>query len=60
MGTRGNVLQKATPTRRGAGAVIKPVMAAPELLDRLQAERSANRSAWARVTETSPATSSGS
>jgi enoyl-CoA hydratase len=36
--------------QRGVGAMVKPVMAAPELLGRLQAERSANRSAWARVT----------
>ena len=34
---------------RGAGAGVKKVMAAGGLLDRLRAERSANRSAWARV-----------
>jgi enoyl-CoA hydratase/carnithine racemase len=33
----------------GAGAGVKSVMAAGGLLDRLRAERSANRSAWARV-----------
>jgi enoyl-CoA hydratase len=36
--------------RRGVAAGIKPVMAAGGLLDRLQAERAANRSAWAQVT----------
>jgi len=35
--------------RRGAGAGVKAVMAAGGLLDRMQAERSANRSAWTRV-----------
>jgi enoyl-CoA hydratase/carnithine racemase len=45
--------------RRDAGAVVKPVMAAQELLGRLQAERSANQSAWARVTGASPAVSPG-
>ena len=35
------------PGRRGAG--VKAVMAAGGLLDRLRAERAANRSAWARV-----------
>jgi enoyl-CoA hydratase/carnithine racemase len=39
---------------RGAGRGIKPVMAAGDLLDRLWAERSSNRSAWARVTEAIP------
>jgi enoyl-CoA hydratase/carnithine racemase len=34
---------------RGAGAGVKAVMAAGGLLDRLRAERAANRSAWARV-----------
>jgi enoyl-CoA hydratase/carnithine racemase len=34
---------------RGAGAGVKAVMAAGGLLDRLQAEQLANRSAWARV-----------
>jgi len=34
---------------RGAGAGVKSVMAAGGLLDRLRAERSANRWAWARV-----------
>ena len=33
----------------GRGASVKAVMAAGGLLDRLQAERSANRSAWARA-----------
>jgi len=33
----------------GSGAGVKAVMAAGGLLDRLRAERSANRSAWARV-----------
>jgi enoyl-CoA hydratase/carnithine racemase len=33
----------------GAGAGVKSVMAAGGLLDRLRAERSANRSAWARA-----------
>jgi enoyl-CoA hydratase/carnithine racemase len=32
-----------------AGAGVKSVMAAGGLLDRMRAERSANRSAWARV-----------
>ena len=35
---------------RGAGAAVKAVMAVGGLLDRLRAEREANRSAWARVT----------
>ena len=35
---------------RGAGAGVKPVMAAGGLLDRLRAERAVNRAAWARVT----------
>ena len=34
---------------RWAGAGVKAVMAAGGLLDRLRAERAANRSAWARV-----------
>jgi len=34
---------------RGGGAGVKAVMAAGGLLDRLRAEQSANRSAWARV-----------
>jgi enoyl-CoA hydratase/carnithine racemase len=34
---------------RGAGAGVKAVMAAGGLLDRLRAERAANRAAWARV-----------
>jgi len=34
---------------RGAGAGVKAVMAAGGVLDRLRAERAANRSAWARV-----------
>jgi enoyl-CoA hydratase/carnithine racemase len=33
----------------GAGAGVKAVMAAGGLLDRMRAERAANRSAWARV-----------
>jgi len=32
-----------------AGAGVKAVMAAGGVLDRLRAERAANRSAWARV-----------
>ena len=40
---------------RGAGAGIKAVMAAGGLLDRLRAERSANRSAWARAVSARPA-----
>jgi enoyl-CoA hydratase len=36
-------------TGTGAGAGVKAVMAAGGLLDRMRAERSANRSAWARV-----------
>jgi enoyl-CoA hydratase len=36
--------------RRGVAAGTKPVMAAGGLLDRLQAERAANRSAWAQLT----------
>jgi len=35
---------------RGAGGAVKAVMAVGGLLDRLRAEREANRSAWARVT----------
>jgi enoyl-CoA hydratase len=46
--------------RRGAGAGVKTVMTAGGLLDRLRAERSANRSAWARVTGASPSASPGS
>ena len=38
--------------RRGAGAGVKKVMAPGELLKRMRAERSANRSAWARVLPT--------
>ena len=34
---------------RDAGAGVKAVMAVGGLLDRLRAERAANRSAWARV-----------
>jgi enoyl-CoA hydratase/carnithine racemase len=41
--------------RRGVAAGIKPVMAAGGLLDRLQAERAANRAAWAQVTAPVPA-----
>jgi enoyl-CoA hydratase len=43
---------------RGAGAGqsgVKAVMAAGGVLDRLQAERAANRSAWARATAAPPA-----
>ena len=40
---------------RGAGAGIKAVMAAGGLLDRLRAERSANRAAWARAVSARPA-----
>jgi len=39
----------------GAGAGVKAVMAAGGLLDRMRAERAANRSAWARVLAASPA-----
>jgi enoyl-CoA hydratase/carnithine racemase len=39
---------------RGAGAGVKAVMSAGGLLDRLRAERSANRSAWARVLAVPP------
>jgi enoyl-CoA hydratase/carnithine racemase len=35
---------------RGVGTGTKAVMAAGGLMDRLRAERAANRSAWARVT----------
>ncbi|MGD0605065.1 MAG: enoyl-CoA hydratase/isomerase family protein [Streptosporangiaceae bacterium] len=45
--------------RRGAGAALKSVMAGPELLGRLRAERLANRSVWAQVTKASPAASAG-
>jgi enoyl-CoA hydratase/carnithine racemase len=41
--------------RRGVAAGVKPVMAAGGLLDRLQAERAANRSAWAQLTGPVPA-----
>ena len=40
--------------RRGVAAGIKPVMAAGGLLDRLQAEREANRSAWAQLAAPAP------
>ena len=39
----------------GRGAGVKAVMAAGGLLDRLRAERSANRSAWARAVSARPA-----
>jgi enoyl-CoA hydratase/carnithine racemase len=39
---------------RGAGAGVKAVMSAGGLLDRLRAERSANRSAWARALAVPP------
>jgi enoyl-CoA hydratase/carnithine racemase len=39
---------------RGTGAGVKAVMAAGGLLDRLRAEREANRSAWARLTGVNP------
>ena len=39
----------------GRGAGVKAVMAAGGLLDRLRAERSANRSAWARAMAAPPA-----
>ncbi len=39
----------------GRGAGVKAVMAADGLLDRLNAERSANRSAWARAIAAPPA-----
>ena len=38
----------------GAGAGVKAVMAAGGLLDRMRAERAANRSAWARALAASP------
>jgi enoyl-CoA hydratase/carnithine racemase len=37
----------------GRGSGVKTVMAAGGLLDRMAAERAANRAAWARVLETS-------
>jgi enoyl-CoA hydratase len=40
---------------REPAASVKAVMAAGGLLDRLRAEREANRSAWARVTAVNPA-----
>jgi len=45
--------------RRGVAAGIKTVMAADGLLDRLQAERVANRSAWAQPTGPFPAPAAG-
>jgi enoyl-CoA hydratase/carnithine racemase len=45
--------------RRGVAAGIKSVMAAGGLLDRLQAERAANRSAWAQLTGPFPAPAAG-
>jgi enoyl-CoA hydratase/carnithine racemase len=39
---------------RGAGAGVKAVMLAGGLLDRMRAERSANRSAWARAMSVPP------
>ena len=35
---------------RGVGTGVKAIMAAGGLMDRLRAERAANRSAWARIT----------
>jgi len=35
---------------RGVGTGVKTIMAAGGLMDRLRAERAANRSAWARET----------
>jgi hypothetical protein len=43
---------------RRVGTGAKSVMAAGGLMDRLRAERAANRSAWARVTATISPTSS--
>jgi enoyl-CoA hydratase/carnithine racemase len=40
---------RGASTGASAGAGVKSVMAAGGLLDRLRAERSANRSAWARA-----------
>ena len=45
--------------RRGVAAGIKTVMAADGLLDRLQAERVVNRSAWAQLTGPFPAPAAG-
>jgi enoyl-CoA hydratase/carnithine racemase len=45
----------ASLAARGAAAGVKAVMAAGGLLERLRAEREANRAAWARVTPASPA-----
>jgi enoyl-CoA hydratase len=45
--------------RRGVAAGVKPVLAAGGLIDRLQAERAANRSAWAEVTAPVPAPAAG-
>jgi enoyl-CoA hydratase/carnithine racemase len=45
--------------RRGVAAGIKAVMAAGGLLDRLQAERAANRLAWAQLTGPFPAPAAG-
>jgi len=47
---------ETSPDGAGRGAGVKAVMAAGGLLDRLRAERSANRSAWARVTAAAPST----
>jgi enoyl-CoA hydratase len=44
---------------RGVGTGAKSVMAAGGLMDRLRAERAANRSAWARVTATISSTPAG-
>jgi enoyl-CoA hydratase/carnithine racemase len=44
---------------RGMGTGAKSVMAAGGLMDRLRAERAANRSAWARVTATISSTPAG-
>jgi enoyl-CoA hydratase/carnithine racemase len=44
---------------RGVGTGAKAVMAAGGLMDRLRAERAANRSAWARVTATISPTPAG-
>ena len=45
--------------RRGVAAGVKPVMAAGGLLGRLQAERAANRSAWAQLTGPVPSPAAG-
>ena len=51
--TKTDVIGAAELAARQAGSGVKTVMAAGGLLDRLRAERAANRAAWAQVTSVS-------